>query len=147
MHVYKGTNNKPIHIFQLQKSITIYFYYICCNFFYRCLLLQVDNLNLVTNLKFYCFYVMLITCKCTGLWKKLDCDKKNGPPYFAPRGILQIKWQKLPLVWTILPMRIDSPKCCFDLATFPQWQLMVAKFQVQCIENLNLTKGIKDLLW
>jgi hypothetical protein len=28
MHVYKGTNNKPVHNFQLQKSITIYLVYI-----------------------------------------------------------------------------------------------------------------------
>jgi hypothetical protein len=26
---------------------------------------------------------MLITCKCTPLCKKLDCDTKNEPPYFA----------------------------------------------------------------
>ncbi len=31
MHVYKDTNNKLVHIFQLQKSITIYLVYICCN--------------------------------------------------------------------------------------------------------------------
>jgi hypothetical protein len=43
MHVYRGTNSKPIHIFQLKKSITIYLVYICCNFFYRSILLQVEK--------------------------------------------------------------------------------------------------------
>ncbi len=83
MHVHKGTNNKLVHIFQLQKSITIYLVYICCNFFYRCHLLQVNNLNLVTNLRNYYFYAMLITCKCTPFCKKLDYDAKSEPPYFA----------------------------------------------------------------
>ncbi len=52
-------------------------------FFYRCLLLQIDNLNLATSLENYCFYVMLIACKRTPLWKKLYCDIKNEPPYLA----------------------------------------------------------------
>jgi len=51
-------------------------------FFYRCLFLQVDNLNLVTNLEFF-FNVMLIACKCMPFCKKLDCDTKNEPPYLA----------------------------------------------------------------
>jgi hypothetical protein len=83
MHVYRGTNNKLIHIFQLQKSITIYLVYICYNCFYRCFFFQVDNLNLATNLKFYCFYAMLIACKCPTLYQKLDCDTKGEPPYLA----------------------------------------------------------------
>ncbi len=53
------------------------------HFFYRCLFFQVENLNLGTNLKNYCFYAMLIACKCTPLCKKLDCDIKSEPPYFA----------------------------------------------------------------
>ncbi len=48
-----------------------------------CLFLQVENLNLVTNLENYCFYVMLITYKCTPFCKKLDCDAKSEPPYPA----------------------------------------------------------------
>jgi hypothetical protein len=88
MHVYKGVNNKPIHIFQLQKSIIIYLMYICCNFFNRCLL-QVDNLNLVTNLKNYCFYAMLIACKCTPFCKKLDCNTKSESPYLATTSVLE----------------------------------------------------------
>ncbi len=52
-------------------------------FYYRCLLFQVENLNIATNLKTYCFYVMFITCKCTPLCKKLDCDTKDEPPYLA----------------------------------------------------------------
>ncbi len=52
-------------------------------FFYRYFLLQVNNLNLATNLENNCFYAMVITCKCTPLYKKLDCDTKNKPPCFA----------------------------------------------------------------
>jgi hypothetical protein len=33
MHVYRGTNIKLIHIFQLQKFVIIYLVYICCNCF------------------------------------------------------------------------------------------------------------------
>jgi hypothetical protein len=43
------------------------------------------------------------------------------------RGILQTKWQKFPLVQTILPMGVNSPKCCLNVITLLQWQLMVAK--------------------
>ncbi len=82
MHVYKGTNNKPVRRFQLQKSITIYLMFICYNFFYRCLLLQVDNLNLAKILENH-YYDMVITCKCMPLFKKLDCDAKSEPPYLA----------------------------------------------------------------
>jgi hypothetical protein len=82
MHVYRSTNNKLIHIFQLQKFITIYLVYVCCNFFYKCLL-QVENLNLTTNFENYCFYVMLIAYKCTRLCKKLNCNAKSEPPYLA----------------------------------------------------------------
>jgi tryptophan-rich sensory protein len=82
MHVYRGTN-KTIHIFQPQKSITIYLVSICCNFFYICLFFQVENLNLATNLENYCFYAMLIASKCTPLYKKLDCNAKSEPPYLA----------------------------------------------------------------
>ncbi len=83
MHVYRCINSKLVHIFQLQKSITIYFVYICCNFFYRCLLLQVENLNLATKFENYCFYAMLIACKSMSLCKTLDCDAKSEPPYLA----------------------------------------------------------------
>jgi hypothetical protein len=38
---------------------------------YRCLFIQVDNLNIITNLAYYWFYAMLIA------HKKLDCDAKN----------------------------------------------------------------------
>jgi hypothetical protein len=79
MHVYRGTNNKLVHIFQLKKSITIY----VANVFYKCLLLQVENLNLATNLENSFFYAMLVACKCMPLCKKLDCDAKSEPPYLA----------------------------------------------------------------
>ncbi len=51
--------------------------------FFKILLLQVENLNLATNLENYCFYAMLIACKCMALCKKLNCDTKSEPPYFA----------------------------------------------------------------
>ncbi len=81
MHVYKATNNKLVHIFQFQKFLTIHLVYICSNFFYRCLLLEVKNLYLPTNLKKYFLYAMLIACKCTPFYKRLHCDAKNEPPY------------------------------------------------------------------
>ncbi len=52
-------------------------------FLNRCFLLHIDNLNVATNLKNYCSYVMLITFKCTPLHKKLDCNAKNEPSYLA----------------------------------------------------------------
>ncbi len=52
-------------------------------FLNKCILLHVDNLNLVTNFKKYCFYAMLIECECTPLCKKLDCDAKSEQPYLA----------------------------------------------------------------
>jgi hypothetical protein len=72
MHVYKSTNNKPIHISQLQKFITIYLVYICGNFFYRCKFSEKNQ---------FIFNAMLIACKCMSLCKKLDCDIKSEPPY------------------------------------------------------------------
>ncbi len=51
--------------------------------FYRYFLLQIESLNVATNFDNYCFYAMLITCKCMPLYKKLDCDAKSEPPYFA----------------------------------------------------------------
>jgi hypothetical protein len=49
----------------------------------KCLLLQGGNINLATNLKKYCFYDMLIACKCTPVCKQLGCEPKNDPPYLA----------------------------------------------------------------
>ncbi len=40
--------------------------------FNRCLFLQVENLNLATNLENYCFYTMLKACKCMSFCKKPD---------------------------------------------------------------------------
>jgi hypothetical protein len=62
-------------------------FYIWCiyivTFFYIVTFLQVDNLNPIANLENYCFYAMLITCKCTPLCKKLDYDAKSEPPYLT----------------------------------------------------------------
>jgi hypothetical protein len=35
------------------------------------------------SLKNYHFYAMLIACKCTTLFKKLDCNAKSEPSNFA----------------------------------------------------------------
>jgi hypothetical protein len=59
------------------KSIIIYLVYICCNFINICFFLKVENLNLATNLEDDYFYAMLITCKCTPLCEKLDCNVKS----------------------------------------------------------------------
>ncbi len=64
-------------------------------FFYRCLLLQIDNPNLATSLDFFCFYAMLIACKCMPLWKKLYCNTKNEPPYLATFHYLSLIWIKV----------------------------------------------------
>jgi hypothetical protein len=52
--------------------------------------------------------------------------------------VLQTKWQNLSLVQTILPMKFNSLKCCLNLVTLPQWQLMITRSQVEDIENLCL---------
>ncbi len=83
MHVYRGTNNKLVHIFQLEKFITKYLVYTCHKCFYRCFFFQVNNLNLTTNLENDCFCAMFIACKCMPLCKKLNCDAKNHQPYLA----------------------------------------------------------------
>jgi len=89
MHVYKGKNNKPIDIFQPKKIHHYIFDVYMLAFFYKNIFLQVDNLNLVTNLKKYCFYAMLIACKCTPSCKKLDCNAKSEPPYFVTTSMLE----------------------------------------------------------
>jgi hypothetical protein len=82
MHVYSGPNNKLIHIFQFQKSITIYLGIYVAIFLNKSLL-QVNNQYLATNLENYYFYSMLVSCKCTPLCKKLDYNVKSEPPYLA----------------------------------------------------------------
>jgi hypothetical protein len=83
MHVYRGTNYKLVHIFQLQKSITIYLVYICCNFFIY--MSSSSSWKSKSNHKFekLLFHVVLITYKCMPLCKKLDYDAKSEPSYLA----------------------------------------------------------------
>ncbi len=52
------------------------------------------------------------------------------------KGVFQTKWQKLSLIQTILAMKINSLKCCINLVTLPQWQLMINRWQVEDIENV-----------
>jgi hypothetical protein len=70
MHVYRGSNNKLVHVFNFKSPLL----YIWCIYvailFNKCLIIQVDNLNLATNLENYCLYAMLIACNCTPLCKK-----------------------------------------------------------------------------
>ncbi len=57
---------------------------------FKYILLQVENLNIATNLENYCFYAMLIACKCMPLCKKLDYNAKSEPPYLATTHLLLI---------------------------------------------------------
>jgi len=57
-------------------------------------------------------------------------------PLKLSKGIFQTKWQKLQFIQIILPTMIDSPKCCFNLITFLQWQLMVAIPQSKVLKAL-----------
>jgi hypothetical protein len=58
----------------------------------------------------------------------------HSTPSVKPLGLISV-------IAPIFPMRVNSPKCCIDLVTLPQEQLMVAKPQVQGIKNLGLSKG------
>jgi hypothetical protein len=86
MHVYRSTNSKPIHIFQFKSPLLYIWCVYVAIFFYRCFLL------LMKNLKSDCFYTMLIACKCMPLYKKLDCNTKSEPPYFATNLPTIFKW-------------------------------------------------------
>ncbi len=55
------------------------------------------------------------------------------------KGVFQTKWKTPSLVQTTLPMKTNSLKCCFNLVTFLQCQLMITKSQVQDIENLCIS--------
>ncbi len=83
MHLCKNTNNKLVHGFQIQKFTIIYL-----NIYIY--LLQVENLNLATNLKNYYFYVMLIACKCTPLYMMHKIIFKNLN-FFKSHGLLNSK--------------------------------------------------------
>ncbi len=59
MHEYISTNNKPVHIFNFKSPLLYIWWIYVVIFLNRCLFLQVDNLNVATNLENYFFYVML----------------------------------------------------------------------------------------
>ncbi len=84
---------EKVHIFQLKKSITYIWCIYVVIFLNKCLFLQVENLSLATNLENYCFYAMLIACKCMPLCKKLVCDTKSGPPYLATIKRINLLWR------------------------------------------------------
>jgi hypothetical protein len=67
MHVYKGINNKLVHVFNLKSPLLYIWCIYVAIFFNKFFLLQIENLNLATNLENYCFYAMLIACKCMPL--------------------------------------------------------------------------------
>jgi hypothetical protein len=90
----------------------------------RCLFLQVDNLNLATNLKNYCFYAMLITYKCTPFDKKtrLQCKKWTTLPCNHPLWELSFK------ILSFLVILIFNNKVCymfFKILGSLSFQLMV----------------------
>jgi len=68
-------------------------------------------------------------------------QNSDHDPLKLCKAILKTKWQKIPLVQIILHMRVNFPKCCLDLITFLQWQLMEARLQVQGTKNLWLNQG------
>ncbi len=82
MYIEAQTINQSIFFYFKSPLLYIWCIYVTI-FFNIFFLLQVDNLNLATNLENYCFKTLLIACKCTPLCKKLDCNVKNEPPYFA----------------------------------------------------------------
>jgi hypothetical protein len=59
--------------------------------------------------------------------KTKSCQHLIHDPLKFYKGIFQTKWQNFPLVQMMLPMGVNSLKCCLDLITFLQWQMMVAK--------------------
>ncbi len=54
--------------------------HICSDFLYNFFFVQVENLNPITNLEYYYYYDMLITCKCMTFCEQLHCDAKNESP-------------------------------------------------------------------
>jgi len=62
------------HLLEEEEVHGFFFVLLQC---YKCLFIQVDDLNITTNLAYYWFYGMLIACK------KLNCDAKNERPYFG----------------------------------------------------------------
>ncbi len=82
--MYIEAQKKNQSIFFNFKSPLLYMWCIyVVIIFNRGFVLQVDYINLATNLENCCFYAMLIACECTPLYKKLDCNVKNEPPYIA----------------------------------------------------------------
>ncbi len=76
------------------------------------------NLNLITNLKNYCFYAMLIACKCSprcqknGLWcKKWATLLCNYQDIVSCHTILIISW-----IQGLVPIYIST----FQFHTFPK---------------------------
>jgi hypothetical protein len=82
MYIEAQTTNQSIFFNFKSPLLYIWCIYVA-NVFNKCFFLQVGNLNLAANLENYCFYVMLIVCKCMQLCKKLDCNLKSEPPYLA----------------------------------------------------------------
>ncbi len=74
MYIKAQTRNQSIYFNFKSPLLYIWCIYVAI-FKNRCLLL-----NLTTH---YCFYVMLITCKCMPLYKKIDWHTKNQPPYLT----------------------------------------------------------------
>ncbi len=69
--------------------------YICGKKIYRLLLLQVDNLNLATNLENYFFNAMLIACKCMPLYKNWIVMQKVNRLTLQPSNKVTLKWMEV----------------------------------------------------
>jgi hypothetical protein len=63
---------------------------------YKCFPIQIENINLITNLSYCWFYGMLIACRCITFYKKLYCDVKKwttllcNHPWISYLGLLKL---------------------------------------------------------
>jgi len=90
MYIEAQTTNQSI-FFNFKSPLL---YILCIHvalFLKRYFLFQVENLKLITNLKKYYFYAMLIAGKCAPLYNKLDYNIKNEPPYLQFRYPIILK--------------------------------------------------------
>jgi hypothetical protein len=82
MYIGAQTTNQSIFS-TLKVHYYIFGVYMLQYLFTNVFFLQVEYLNLAIYLEKYYFNAMFIACKCMQFYKKLDCDTKSEPPYFA----------------------------------------------------------------
>ncbi len=116
MYIDAETSNQSIFFNFKSPLLYIWCIYVAIFFTYVFfLLLQVENLNLVTNLESYYFYALLITCKSTPLCKKLDYDVKNEPPHLATTHGVHIQKNNM-LMTTHQDKKVCI--CCYPKRTY-----------------------------